>query len=94
MTSIAGSFGIIGVALVLAVNNGFSLWIDQMEEETASQMPLTVSSYSVSYEVNEDHDKNPQYSDEELVYPYISEMGKQTITYNNITQKWYFYFDK
>ena len=93
MTSIAGSFGIIGVALVLAVNNGFSLWIDQMEEETASQMPLTVSSYSVSYEVNEDYDKNPQYSDEELVYPYISEMGKQTITYNNITQKYINYLD-
>lgn len=93
MTSIAGSFGIIGVALVLAVNNGFSLWIDNMEEETASQMPLTVSSYSVSYEVNEDYDKNPEYSDEELVYPYISNIGKQTISYNNITQKYINYID-
>lgn len=93
MTSIAGSFGIIGVALVLAVNNGFSLWIDNMEEETASQMPITVSSYSVSYEVNEDYDKNPEYSDEELVYPYISNVGKQTISYNNITQKYINYID-
>lgn len=93
MTSIAGSFGIIGVALVLAVNNGFSLWIDNMEEETASQMPLTVSSYSVSYEANEDYDKNPEYSDEELVYPYISNIGKQTISYNNITQKYINYID-
>ena len=93
MTSIAGSFGIIGVALVLAVNNGFSLWIDNMEEETASQMPITVSSYSISYEVNEDYDKNPEYSDEELVYPYISNVGKQTISYNNITQKYINYID-
>ena len=93
MTSVAGSFGIIGVALVLAVNNGFSLWIDQMEEETASQMPLTISSYSISYEINEDYDQNPEYSDEEFVYPYMSNIGKQTITYNNITQKYISYID-
>ena len=88
MTSVAGSFGIIGVALVLAVNNGFSLWIDQMEAETASQMPLTISSYSISYEINENYDQNPEYSDEQFVYPYMSNIGTQTITYNNITPRY------
>ena len=88
MTSVAGSFGIIGVALVLAVNNGFGLWIDQMEAETASQMPLTISSYSISYEINEDYDQNPEYSDEQFVYPYMSNIGTQTITYNNITPRY------
>ena len=93
MTSVAGSFGIIGVALVLAVNNGFTLYINNMEAETASQMPVTVSSYTVTYEINENYDQNPQYSDEELVYPYQSNMGKQEITYNNISAKYINYVD-
>ena len=93
MTSVAGSFGIIGVALVLAVNNGFSLWIDRMEEETASQMPVTVSSYSISYKLNEDYEENPQYSDAEFVYPYMSNIAEQTVTYNNISQKYINYIE-
>ena len=94
MTSIAGSFGIIGVALVLAVNNGFGNYITRMEEETASQMPLTVSSYTITYEKNDDYIENPAYSDETVVYPYQSSTGGQKMTYNDISEKYVNYLNK
>lgn len=42
LTAFAGSIGIIGIALVLAVNNGFNLYIDDMQQTMLGQYPLTV----------------------------------------------------
>ena len=44
MTSFAGSIGIIGVALILAVSNGFSNFINNMQQETLASYPLTIDS--------------------------------------------------
>ena len=93
-TATAASFGIIGVALVLAVNNGFGDYIERMEEQSASQMPVTVSSYTITYEKGDDFVENPQYSDKTFVYPYINNMGTQKIQYNNITEKYINYLKK
>lgn len=46
ITAIAGSIGIIGVGLVLAINNGFNAFITQMETETLSGFPITVMKYT------------------------------------------------
>lgn len=43
LTSIAGSIGIIGIALVLAVSTGFSAYINQLQADTLSVYPLTVT---------------------------------------------------
>lgn len=43
ITSFAGSIGIIGVALVLAISNGFSSYINKLETETLSGYPVSVS---------------------------------------------------
>lgn len=94
MTSIAGSFGIIGVALVLSVNNGFTNYISNIEKETASQMPINVSSYSVTYKKDPNFVANEEYPDEEVVLPYKENVGTPEITYNNITQKYVNYLDK
>lgn len=42
LTAIASSIGIIGVALVLAISNGFTSYITDMERTTLSGYPLTV----------------------------------------------------
>ncbi len=42
LTAFAGSIGIIGIALVLAVNNGFGLYIDNMQQTMLGQYPITV----------------------------------------------------
>lgn len=47
LTSVAGSIGIIGVALVLALSNGFNAYMAQMQTDTLSSFPLTISESSV-----------------------------------------------
>ena len=42
MTSFAGSIGIIGIALILALSNGINLFITQIQEDTLSTYPLTI----------------------------------------------------
>lgn len=47
LTSIAGSFGIIGIALILAMSNGFKHYVRRMETETLSQFPISVEKYGL-----------------------------------------------
>ena len=42
LTAFAGSIGIIGIALILSVSNGFQKYIDKLEEDTLSSYPLTI----------------------------------------------------
>ena len=46
-TSFAGSIGIIGLALVLSISNGFNLYIERMEAEQFAAIPLGVYEYNV-----------------------------------------------
>ena len=42
MTSFAGSIGIIGIALILALSTGINAFISQVQEDTLSTYPLTI----------------------------------------------------
>ncbi len=42
LTSFAGSIGIIGIALIYAISNGFSGYINEVQEDTLSSYPLTI----------------------------------------------------
>ncbi|MBO7394933.1 MAG: ATP-binding cassette domain-containing protein [Ruminococcus sp.] len=42
LTSFAGSIGIIGIALIYAVSQGFQNYIDDIQEETLSSYPLAI----------------------------------------------------
>lgn len=42
LVAIAGSIGIIGIALVLAISNGFQRYVDDIEESTLTSYPLTL----------------------------------------------------
>lgn len=42
LTAFAGSIGIIGIALVLAVNNGFNIYIADMQQTMLGQYPISV----------------------------------------------------
>ena len=44
LTSFAGSIGIIGIALILALSTGVNDYIQNMEEETLSEYPLEIQS--------------------------------------------------
>ena len=47
LTSFAGSIGIIGIALILALSNGVNLYISNLEEDTLSEYPLQISKNEV-----------------------------------------------
>lgn len=48
LTSFAGSIGIIGIALVLALSNGFSAYITKLEADTLSAYPITISQRAIN----------------------------------------------
>ena len=50
LVAFAGSIGIIGIALVLAVSNGFQAYVDHIQEEALTSYPLTImqESYDIT----------------------------------------------
>ena len=46
LVSIAGSIGIIGIALILAVSTGFQNYVDSIQEDTLTSYPLTIEQES------------------------------------------------
>ena len=42
LTAFAGSIGIIGIALIMSLSTGFQKYIDQIQEDTLSNYPLTI----------------------------------------------------
>ncbi|MBR2708635.1 MAG: ABC transporter ATP-binding protein/permease [Clostridia bacterium] len=46
LVSFAGSIGIIGIALVLSVSNGFQGYVDHIQEDTLTSYPLTIAQES------------------------------------------------
>ncbi len=72
LTSFAGSIGIIGIALIYAVSNGMTTYIDYVQEETLASYPLTLetqhmdvgtlmSTFIASAESAGDHEQNAVY---------------------------------
>jgi putative ABC transport system permease protein len=47
LTAFAGSIGIIGIALIYAVSQGMTMYIDTVQEETLSSYPLTIEAQHV-----------------------------------------------
>ena len=47
LTSFAGSIGIIGIALILAISTGVQNYIDKVEEDTLSSYPITIEKSTV-----------------------------------------------
>ena len=47
LTAFAGSIGIIGIALILAISTGVQNYIDKIEEDTLSSYPITIEEATV-----------------------------------------------
>ncbi len=74
ITAFASSIGIIGIALILSLSNGFDIQIDKFETETLSSLPIIISKESVSLtedtivSMHEDSNNDGAYPEEEFVY--------------------------
>ena len=49
LVSFAGSIGIIGIALILALSTGFQTYVNRVQEDTLSTNPITIQAQSVDY---------------------------------------------
>ena len=47
LTAFAGSIGIIGIALILAISTGVQNYIDKVEEDTLSSYPITIEKQTI-----------------------------------------------
>ncbi len=75
LTSFAGSIGIIGIALILSLSNGITLYIDRVQEDTLSTYPLTIENETMDYssmflqagdDAPEPHEKDAVYSNSNM----------------------------
>lgn len=90
LTAFAGSIGIIGIALVLSLSNGFDLYMIDMQGTILSSMPLTVNSMALDIDVDELMDMGAQmggdkdaeqFPDSDFVTPYEPEGFINGITF-------------
>lgn len=90
ITSFAGSVGIIGVALVLALSNGLSTYMSSMQSETLSGFPVTISTSEQSVDfsgprmMGQDNDAAgfEKFTDKDVIYRY--DPGENVKTHTNI----------
>ncbi len=95
ITGIAGSIGIVGVSLVLALRGGFAAYISSMEKDMLSEYPLTVSESSFDYaaimQSLEGSDVNVDISrldDSIYVNSFLSKLANNLMSTNTITQEY------
>ena len=67
MTSFAGSIGIIGIALILSLSNGFQVYIDNVQQDALSTYPMSIEKQTVDLtSLLESMAKKAQKSEHEL----------------------------
>ena len=94
LTAFAGSIGIIGIALILAVSQGMTMYINNVQESTLSAYPLTLEASTVELTSlmeafmnmssdNKEHDKDAVYKKKAL-YDMINAMNSIEETENDL----------
>ena len=100
ITSLASSIGIIGIALILSLSNGFKLQIDKFEKETLSQMPIVVTPTVMTTDEEAQKQAMEQYmnknngnsfTDKKEIYPLIS--VDSLVHTNHITNEYIEYIE-
>lgn len=85
LTAFASSIGIIGIAIVLALSNGFQRQIDKTQSNTLAQYPVTISQNATSQTAMAN--KKEHFSKDNTVVAKISDSDKAQHT-NKLTQKY------
>lgn len=95
LTSFAGSIGIIGIALILALSTGINAYIDQVQQDTLSSYPITIVGEQVDMSAmmitmmgnnnqdGVDHELDKVYSSV-VMYEMLDAMLNAEVTKNNL----------
>lgn len=100
LTAFASSIGIIGIALILSLSNGFQMQIDSFEKDSLSQMPVTISEQAMQmdpdtmaqYQKENTTTYLPKYTDKKVVTP-MEDMSKAMTHTNKITKDYLSYVE-
>ena len=96
LTAFAGSIGIVGIALILALSTGIQNYIDRIQEETMLSIPITVEQQSLDTNalmstmtgigesvMNPDHEKDAIYVNtamNEIINAFLAEASVNNLT--------------
>ncbi len=94
LTSFAGSIGIIGIALILALSSGVNAYINQVQEETLISYPIQIQAEQLdmsslisglmgSGEKRHDHPKDKVYASS-VMYDLANAMNSTTVIENDL----------
>ena len=86
LVSFAGSIGIIGIALVLSISDGFSTYIEQVQSDTLSQYPITINESATSINLSmsggnngsnlEEYPEGDEVTQEDFLTDYAESFGE------------------
>lgn len=104
LTAFAGSIGIIGIALVLAVNNGFNIYIDDTQQTMLGQYPIQIQQMYMDMNIfmnpsggNSNSGKLDKFPSDDKIYAQSSNMAMglyNGLQYNRITKDYIDYVEK
>ena len=98
LTAFASSIGIIGIALILSLSNGFNKEVEEFEENSLAQSPIIIANETVQMDedtlkaLNRDSDLE-EYTDKDTVYTQ-DDLSETLIHQNNITEDYVNYLEK
>ena len=93
LTCFASSIGIIGIALILSLSNGFQGKVDEFERDSLSQMPITISEQAIEMSdvmKSSSDTKYHEYTSEKFIVPKDDVLEKATHV-NKITSSYVSY---
>lgn len=103
MTSIAGSIGIIGVSLVLAISNGFTNYVNDLQQTVLAGYPVQIAQETFDTNVlmqmflggTSGNKNKPQYPDSDFIYQYnVSDMINSATIKNDFDSEYVDYVSK
>lgn len=95
LTSIAGSIGIIGIALVLALSGGLNNYIANLQRDTLASNPITITETTI--DMNQamtamgNREVFEEFPDAKEIYVEKAMNAAEIMTHNNITQEYITY---
>ena len=97
LTAFASSIGIIGIALILSLSNGFKIEVDTFEQNSLAQSPIMITKEATSLDEKTlkkiTDNKLEKYPKEKKVYA-LDDIRNTIMHTNNFTEEYLDYLDK
>ncbi|MBE6151829.1 MAG: ABC transporter ATP-binding protein/permease [Firmicutes bacterium] len=101
LTAFASSIGIIGIALILSLSNGFNIQIEKFQSDALSSLPIMITEQSMNLDEEtmqkmESNITGKEYKNyPDVDYVYVQEIMDETVTHTNqLTDEFIDYIEK